>query len=299
MFYVKRLFKSCIYSFVLVVVALPCVAMETILTVRPDSASDTRYEYPELMLKKIVEVTRDDFGPAKVEHAASSMSRDRLLKELADGQVIHVMAEAPKAVWVNALKPIYIPIRKGVQGYRVFLIDRESQAQLSKINTLEELKQIKTGAGAQWSTAKVLRDSGFNLVTGRKFDGLFWMLMGGRFITFGRGINEAPVELAARKDVFPNMVIETDLALYLPLPTFFFVSPNKPQLAQRIEIGLIRMIESGEFDQIFYSYHLKMIEDAKLGTRKIFNVNNPTLPDAVPFDTRKYWYKPGDEKNRS
>lgn len=42
----------------------------------------------------------------------------------------------------------------------------------------------------QWSTTRVLTENGFNVVTGLDYEGLFKMLTKGRFITFGRGINE-------------------------------------------------------------------------------------------------------------
>lgn len=271
------------------------IAETLVLTAKPDSPQDTRYEYPELVLKRILEVTHESHGPARMQHAEVTMSRDRTLDELVDGQNIHLTVEAAKPDWVNNLLPVYIPVRKGVQGYRIFLIHRDSQTQLSGVTNLEQLKQIPTGAGSQWSTAKVMRDEGFNLVTGPKFDGLFWMLMGDRFRTFGRGINEAPLELASREKLFPNMVIEKSLGLYLPLPTFFFVSPAHPQLAQRIGEGLKIMIADGSLDDIFYAYHLEMIESAALSQRRIFPVRNNTLPKEVPLNTQEYWFKPGDE----
>ena len=39
-------------------------------------------------------------------------------------------------------------------------------------------------------------------------------------------------------DKYPDMYIETGLALHVPLPVYFFVTPTKPKLAERIELGL-------------------------------------------------------------
>lgn len=266
-----------------------------VITSRPESATDTRYEHANLVLKHLLKITEKQFGPAEFKQAAEVMSRDRTLTELVKGETIHIAAEAAKPEWVRDLKPIYIPINKGITGYRVFLISKDSQARLSNITTMDELKHIKTGSGTQWSTTKVLRDAGFTVVGTTKLEGLFWMLMGDRFDVLPRGINEAPSELASHQKLFPDMRIEENLAVYIPLPTFFFVSPNQPKLIERVKVGLEMMYADGSFDEIFYSYHMKMIEDAKLGSRKIFPLANPTLPKEVPLDEARYWFKPGDE----
>lgn len=286
--------KSFLAAILSVALAGNLLAMD-ILTTKPESATDTRYEHAELVLKHLLKITESQYGTAQLKHATDVMSRDRALEELIKGENIHIAAETAKAEWVSNLIPIYIPVNKGITGYRIFLISKDSQEALSKITDIEQLKKIKTGSGNQWSTTKVMRTAGFEVVATTKLEGLFWMLMGDRFQTFARGINEAPSELASHQKLFPDMRIEETLALYIPLPTFFFVSPKHPKLAERIKTGLETMIADGSFDEIFYDYHLKMIEEAKLQNRKIFPVANETLPKEVPLDIAHYWYKPGDE----
>ena len=106
-----------------------------------------------------------------------------------------------------------------------------------------------------------------------------------------------PKPHSEKRGLVPDLRIEETLAVYIPLPTFFFVSPNQPKLAERIKVGLEMMYADGSFDEIFYSYHMKMIADAKLGSRKIFPLANLTLPKEVPLDEARYWFKPGDELN--
>jgi hypothetical protein len=286
--------KSILAAIFSVALAGNLLAMD-VLTTKPESATDIRYEHAELVLKHLLKITESQYGAAQLKHATEVMSRDRALTELIKGDNIHIAAETAKAEWVSSLIPIYIPVNKGITGYRIFLISKDSQPALSKITSIEELKKIKTGSGTQWSTTKVMRTAGFDVVATTKLEGLFWMLMGDRFQTFARGINEAPSELASHQQLFPDMRIEENLALYIPLPTFFFVSPQHPKLAERIKTGLEMMLADGSFDEIFYDYHLKMIEEAKLQNRKIFPVANETLPKEVPLDIAHYWYKPGDE----
>ena len=267
-------------------------ADDTILVNRPSSETDSRYQYPNTLLKHILEETEVQYGKAKIQPAKLVMARNRTLIELEKGINIHVMAEAPKPGWEERLIPVRIPIRKGIQGFRTFLILAKNQARLSKITSLEQLKEIRTGSGQQWSTTRVLKENGFNVQEGRNYEGLFRMLMNDRFITFGRGINETTAEYLSHKQKYPELAIEQDLLLYIPLPTYFFVTPTRPKLAQRIEIGLLTMINNGKFEKIFKQEFSEVIKESRLSQRRIFKINNPNLSKLTPLQIKDYWYQP-------
>ena len=84
------------------------------------------------------------------------------------------------------------------------------------------------------------------------------MLVYGRFITFGRGINETAIEYESHIEQFPELAIEKDLLLFIPLPTYFFVSPKKPNLQHR----------------------------------RMFKSSNPNLSPETPLHIERYWYNP-------
>jgi hypothetical protein len=275
-----------------VVAGLPAQAQQRVITLRPLSDKDTRYVYPEILLKEILKVTEESYGEAILVRAKSTFSRERTKLVLKTGTLLHVMAEAPKPGWEEDLLPVRIPIRKGIQGYRLFLIDKRNQAALGKVETLKQLMKYSTGSGAQWSTRRVMEEAGFKVATGPDYEGLFRMLMAGRFITFGRGINEIYSEYEAHSKQFPNMAIENQLAVFIPLPTYFFVSPTKPELAKRIEEGLNTLITNGDFDKIFWRHNRTVIEAANLKERRIFKLPNPNLGAMTPLDVKAYWYTP-------
>lgn len=265
---------------------------ETIIINKPLSTQDTRYDYPKKLLQRILIKTQPEFGSWMLVESNHNMSRDRVYEELKKGERLHVMAEAPKPGWEEKLIPIRIPIRKGIQGFRTFLILKRNQNALSSIKSLEELKAIPTGSGDQWSTTKILESNGFNVVKGNNYEGLFAMLVNRRFVTFGRGINETRPEFEARKDKYPELSIEKDLLLYIPLPTYFFVTPLRPNLAKRIETGLIDLIDSGEFEQIFDEEFGPLLEKENLSGRRVFKLDNPNLSEQTPLKKREYWYQP-------
>ena len=225
------------------------------------------------MLTLIIEAT-PEFGPSDVETSNFHMTRDRALIELKSGDLINVMAEAPKPEWDENLIVVPIPIRKGIQGFRVFVVNNKNTSLLKSVNTLEELKEFPTGSGSHWSTRTALENAGFEVITGSNYDGLFGMLSKERFLTFGRGINEAYSEVENQQNNYPNLIVDKHILLHIPLVTYFYVSPKKPEIAERIKVGLLRLIENGSFDWFFYKRHCKDILKAQINKRKVFHIPN-------------------------
>jgi hypothetical protein len=223
----------------------------------------------------VLEVT-PEFGSSEISALETYMTRNRSFMALKEGHLVTVMAEAPKPEWDENLIAVPIPIRKGVQGFRVFIIHQDNQDKMDRIKTLKDLKALHTGSGAHWSTKTAMEQAGFTVVTGGNYDGLFGMLNKGRFMTFGRGINEAYKELKEHP-MYPNLKVDNNVLLYIPLVTYFYVSPKYPELAERITLGLQRLIEDGTFDRFFYKRHCRDLLKADLPNRKIFTINNPFI----------------------
>lgn len=149
-----------------------------------ESELDNRYQYTYDLLTLVIEATKADFGEASLTVSDMIMSRNRIFRALKDGQTINVIAEASKLEWDEQLIPIRIPIRKGIQGFRIFIIKQENAAALANITTLAQLTSLNTGSGSQWSTKVALQLAGFNVVESTEYDNLFNMLSKGRFVTF-------------------------------------------------------------------------------------------------------------------
>ena len=240
---------------------------------KPLSNLDHRYQYTYDLLSLIIKIT-PDFGDKNVIKSLNYMTRNRALHELISGENIHIMAEAPKPEWDEKLIVVPIPIRKGIQGLRLFIVNERSKRLIANINRLEDLVTLTTGSGENWSTKSVLEKAGFNVVTGTSYDGLFNMLSKNRFLTFARGINEVYEELDLRKSTFPHLLVDEHVLLHIPLATYFYVSPKKPQIAERIKVGLLRLIESGEFNDYFYKHHCESLLRAQISKRKVFSIPN-------------------------
>lgn len=264
---------------------------ETIITNPANSAQDSRFEYPMLLLQEALERTVDRFGPYKIQQYPTPVSRQRALVKLMNGEIT-VFDAATRQEWETAALPIRIPLRKGLQGYRLFLIRSEDQKKFNQINTLDDLLRFRMGGGQQWSTTLALKRLNIDVIGGNAYEPLFKMLIQNRFDYFPRGVNEAFREKEEHENIYPNLRVEENLALYMPLPTYFFISPLKPKLAKRIEIGLLSMIEDGTFEKIFSTYHQRDLKKANLSARKILKIQNLNLSNETPLDKAELWYQP-------
>ncbi|GGB52162.1 hypothetical protein GCM10011316_25210 [Roseibium aquae] len=254
-------------------------------------------DYVDELLKTALARTE---GPDAAEIRAGDpipVTRNRLLIELIEGRHIEYATVPAKPEWEKNLITVRIPLRKGLQGYRLFFVTEENKDLLTDVSSLADLKKITTGAAEQWLTTDLLETAGFTVVKGSDKDGLFEMLRVNRFETFGRGIDEIFVEHAQRKSSIPNLAIDQHIAVYLPYPTYVFVTPKRPDLAKRFETGLRMMIDDGSFDEIFWRYFEDDIARANLAGRKIFKVDRHADGLGIPLDDPRLWLDPNDLKN--
>jgi hypothetical protein len=257
----------------------------------PESKDDTRFDYATQLLEKALKKTVKSHGPFKMKPGAS-MNVGRAFTYLNEGEIVNVGWSSPTNEREANFIPIRIPIRKGLLGYRIFLIKKQDRAKFAAIRTLDELKKLKVGQGHIWNDVKVFKANGFKVVTSSVYEGLFKMLIHGRFDYFSRGINEAPSEYQQRKDKLPDLFLEENILLYYPWPKYFFTSKKTPELAERIERGLRIMIQDGSFDKHFMKFHQKDIEMTNLKNRRLFKIDNPLLPSTVPIDQNQLWFDP-------
>ena len=134
-----------------------------------------------------------------------------------------------------------------------------------------------------------MKNLGFNIVDTYSYDTLFEMLSKGRFDYTVRGIYEINDEIQSRKDKIDNIIIEPNLALYIPAPAYFFVSPKFPQIAKRIKFGLELMVENGMLEDIFNATYSHYIKEAQLDRRTIINIGNPLLSEKTPLERKELW----------
>lgn len=274
--------------FICLLISCQLLAADKIL--RVNDFSDPNASYAIKMLK--LAIAHSDNPNYQLEISHENFTQTRTNEEVRSKGVLDVCWTSSDSDIEAQLRPIRIPLFKGLLGYRIFIINKNDQAKFSQVQTLEELKKLTIGQGRTWADSRILEANGFTVIKTNKYPSLFYMVEGGRFDAFPRGVNEPFGELEAR----PNMelAVENSLMLYYRMPFYLFVAPDNHSLAKDLETGFTRAIANGEFDKVFYGD--KAIQDvlqkANMKNRKLFKLDNPLLSKETPVDRPELWFDP-------
>ena len=259
-----------------------CANAKTIRVHEPERANAI---YAVKLLKKALAYSGEKYQFEKVRGTDVTA---RAVQDVVDGTV-DVFWVTTSSSLEEKIRPIRIPIYKGLLGHRVFIIHEDNQARFDKVRTFEDVKTVSIGQGRTWADSDILESNGFNVVRAVKYESLFHMVDGGRFDAFSRGVHEPWGELAQRREL--DLTVEKGLVVEYKMPMYFFVNNDNIQLARAIESGLMKMIDDGSFDEFFFNEPMikDSIEISDLANRRMFRLNNPNLSKETPIDNDKLW----------
>ncbi|MBD8526778.1 hypothetical protein [Pseudomarimonas arenosa] len=256
-----------------------------------ESSRDPRSRYPVQVLELALQRAGHSFiaMPSEV-HA--QQSRNLLL--LAERKGIDVLWTVTSEQRERDLRPIRIPIDRGLFGWRLLLIRQGDQARFDRIDSLHALAGLRGGQGHDWPDTPVLESAGLKIETAPHYEGLFAMLARGHIDYFPRSVAEVWAELALRQD--QSMALENTLVLHYPSALYFFVHPDNQPLAEAIERGLRQALADGSFLALFRQQFGSAIERARLTDRRILSLANPLLPQRTPVAESALWFRPDEGK---
>jgi hypothetical protein len=253
-----------------------CLAQDIVRYVYSKSHPDSKEKYFIDLLKLVLEETKTEFGDYKLQPVAIEMAQERTSIMLESNKYVDLTWRMTTKNLEQRLQAIYVPLLKGVMGYRIFIIRPESQQVFSKDMTLEDLKLIRLGQGYDWPDSKILKANKFSITLGHS-NNLLKMLEKKRFDYFPRALHEPWLEIAHNN----NFVIEKNIALKYFAPMYFFVNRSNKRLASRLNMGLAKLFDSGKFDQFFRSHELisGVLSKVNLHQRKVFELSNPLISE--------------------
>lgn len=271
---------------VILVCSMMVVGWASAATIRyiPTEVPKDKYqvELVKFLLSKIDH--NYDFAPTE----AKSMVISRQISEIQSGGLSFAAISTNEEL-ERTLRPIRIPVLKGMLGHRVFIIRDGDQNRFAHIQSLSQLKQLIAGQGRFWGSTPIFEQAGIPMVKPTKYSSLFYMLEGGRFDYFPRAIHEPYSEVASRPEL--NLAVEPKLLMVYPSAMYLFTSRENEALAQDLERAFDIAIADGSFDDWFYSHPLiaNALAKVKLGTRTVINVDNPMLPASAPVERKELW----------
>jgi len=221
-----------------------------------------------------------EYGYFRVTRS-EELSQGRVLRELTDRQsrLVDIANVATSEERENFLTAIPFPVDGGLLGFRVCVVLQESLPRFADIENLEDLRasDIRIGQGSHWPDAPVLEANGIQVVTHSRFEILFGMLRNERFECFARGVSEVLYDLEMEKD--PTLVIEPNLLIAYPMPSYLFVGPDDQETGHRLQLGIERAIHDGSFSQFLRNYYARAVEELNLDRRRVIALENPFLSE--------------------
>jgi len=259
------------------------------------SILDTGKGFDWVVLQAALEKTAAKYGPYTLAASREPVSVPRMLQELGrpDG-AINVIARATQRDLETQFQPIRIPIDRGLMGMRLLLVRKADLPRFAAVRTLEDLRHLSAGQGKGWVDTAVLSAAGISVVESPRPGSLFGMLEAGRFDFFPRAVDEAPREYDAISKSHTDIVIEPTLMLRYPLPRYFFVRRDAEgdRLAERIRAGMEMMVKDGTLAALFHQHKGPLVERARIGKRRIIELQNPALPPETPLQRSELWFRP-------
>lgn len=203
------------------------------------------------------------------------MNQDRAFAVLRAGRELDVYWSMTSMAREQGVIPVRIPLMKGLLGCRLMIIRKDSVERFAQIKTMADLKGVGIGQGLDWPDTAINMAAGLHVVTSSSYETLVRMLKAKRFDGIALGANEVDEELAKQGDA--DLTIEKTFAIAYPAPVFFFVTPKRKALAERIEKGLRLMMEDGTFNAIFDRRWSKSLIANNMKHRLVFHLPNPLL----------------------
>jgi len=279
----RKLWLACLFG----LVSLPVCAQER--TLKVNDSSDPNGPYAVKMIELALKHVDHKY---KLIVGKEPYSQTKIMEEVSTGG-LDLFWNSSNAEKESQYRPVRICLYKGLLGNRIFIINKDNQAKFDNVKTLDDLKRLTIGQGKTWADTKILEANGLNVVKANKYESLFYMVEGGRFDAFSRGVHEPFGELASHPNL-PNLTVEKGLMLVYRMPFYLFVNKDNKTLADDLETGLNRAIADGSFDQTFFNDPSvkDVLAKANMKNRRAFYLDNPTLSKETPLDRKELWFDP-------
>ena len=242
--------------------------------------SEIRKDYERNVLNAILTATTSEFGPFKIkESIAEYPGLEESYVFSAKHHHLFVTIAGNQKFNPGDFILIAQPIARNLLGYRIPIVKITNAEMLKSSVSLNKLKQLKNGIPVSWSDATIFRHNGYEVAEEGDFDDVFERLSQGKFDYSAFGANEVQSVFKNRASKYNTLKMDENVMFFYPFPLVFYVNPQMPELANRIEVGLQKISQSGELDSIFKSYYANVVEELGLDRRKVILLKNPLIPD--------------------
>ncbi|MDX1695465.1 MAG: hypothetical protein R3208_17005 [Ketobacteraceae bacterium] len=230
---------------------------------------------------------RFDLSPVDGE----GLTHARIIRSIRSDGLVNVAYMGTSREFEAQMRPIRIPVFRGLIGYRILMIRAQDQPLFSSISNLSEFTRYSIGQGIKWSDVQILQDAGFQVIE-MPYKSLFRALNAGRFQAISRAAHEIKPELALVRKELPGLAVEQSLILAFRQASFFFVAKDDTPLAEALEGGLNNAYDDGSFMAFYLSSPVVQQAHQILHEpgRRLFWIENNHLTPETRDLPGKYWF---------
>lgn len=263
---------------------------EMVFSYRPRPAPEGQErDFEEALLRLALDRTVATDGPYRLEAAPGRATTLRTVQDLRrrayPGQVVIQTATADL---MRDLIYIRFPTDSGLTGLRLALASAPVAEKTAEIRTLADLTRFSSVQGLGWQDVAILRGHGLPVEEISSRESMALMVARGRADLYWRGINEVARDLrqAAEANAV-GLTVAPGVALFYPLPKFFFAHPEDAAHLRRLERGLMAAWTDGSFHALWRRYYAETVAAVPFEGRTVFHLTNS---DAIPVqeDLRRF-----------
>lgn len=250
-------------------------------------------EYRDQVINRLLKITEKEFGPYRLTFSDVATTSERSFFQVKTGHKTNVFVAIPRYNWEDETLAVYIPFRRGILNYRLLAVNNNSIDNFKHVRSEADLKKLKAGVVKRWATTKILKEKGYHLHEADNLEGLYHMLSTNRIDYIPRGVGEIYTELFENIEnvSLSNVTVLPDLALYMPVPYYIFVSQSAPNLHKRFSSGMQELVKTRELKHIFDEYYGDDVAKANLSKRHIIKVENLSFSHQTAFKQPDYWFE--------
>ena len=252
---------------------------------------DNMQKHQQRVIKKIFEITEDSYGKTYLSYPEGHLSEEQRRNKIKNGEEIQIgistvtLTDEQKNEGVTQIR---VPLFNRLLGVRQFISHKKNLGPLSSIDTIDKFLNFKAGLGLGWGDVNILRKAGVTVVESLSYDSLFNMLDDSNVDYIPLSVLE--VQNAQMNQPVPDVptTIVHNTYLYYSIPIYLDISSNRPELIDRINLGLERLAQNKGLVKMFDSSFANEIRALQPSSASVYVIANPELSVEENWNDLKY-----------
>lgn len=240
--------------------------------------------YEGAVLRLLLAKTEPTMGAYTLQ-PSPVVSQRRAFLQLAAGE-LDVLSTMSSTERESQGIPIRVCLYRGLLGVRLPIALARRKAELEAVRELAEARRLRLAQVADWPDAEVLAANGWPVQRLTRMGVFAELLRRERIDLFALGA----IEVYPIIDPQPELAVLEQWTLAYPAAYYFFVSPSRPELAQRLSRGWELALADGSFEALFEQWVGPQLARARLAERRWLLLRNPDLPPATPVHNARLWH---------